>query len=860
MAEQLLVVNASQSNGGPFHDLETWLPDRVDLNQIVSTNRVSGAYAPKFTMPFNAPGYSGQRPLKGIAIENIRYLVFYNPIVTGYTSYPGTGRVIIPPAGFGHTSQTVWVEQMFLRGAHAITEVVRKTTARVHTIESILVEKQTFATNFATSTSNLVCAGHGLISGDRVTLITTLSDLPNGLSTAITYWVTYVDNNTVKLSLTNGGAPVTFSDDGTGTHSIVAVFPAGAGCRLKFSTAQAWTKPLPQVEEEFTYKIKATVASVNTTNVVRLNLNFGVRRKTTAKLVGLQIRHVSTGQKLIIDTWNPTDSEASCVDPVTLTATNWTNVAAGSELVIEPQGNVAWDRYAFFLPWTMFESNLSEPIIDKTNPYMPGFDYPSDFHAPQVYGTDSQVPTGVPGTGGLFKRTIAPWISWHVGFLVRLAEHYGRDIWCLSCDFGGTSASHFEVEIGTLNVGWYDRGQQTDWALARKNSCYQRLLDEIDAAKSAAAAVGDTLKVVLVLRNQGFADATSYSDPTYGSSVGQSGASASKFYDTNKAFRARLRSDLVARGLWDGPVAEIPWVQPLEQKESVQLAVIGDAALHKQVNEALQQLSDEDDFAETWDQSGLDTWDGIHFFGRELGKVEEASMQAFQRILRLSDRAGELPICNAALQNLGESLRVTSIRPSDGSVEANLCAEHFDRARDIVLEARNWGFAMRRRPGFMRDSEAPTAWEFCYVRPSDCLRLVKVLPPDATDDEIVTSYRTSVTINFPPVLIGAAPQNHIEETLADGTQVIYTNQPDAILLYVRRVTDTTKWSAKFRTALEAQLTSRIVGALVKGAEGARARLEWEQVAQALIAGAAELDAAQFENPPRHIPSWLAAME
>ena len=857
MVERKLVINASQSNGGPFHDIASWLPDRVDLNLLVSTNRVAGAYAPQFTMPFNAPGYSGTRPLKGLAVRNIRYLNFYNPIVTGYTSYPGTGRVVIPTAGFAHTATTVWVEQQFLRGTHQVATVTRKTTGRAHTVLAIAEPVMVFTTNSGVSNTNLLLTNHGLIDNDRLTLTTSAADLPNGLLTGTTYYVKRVDANTFQLALTAGGAAVTFSDNGTGTHSVNVLMPTFAGSRLQFDSANQWVTPGPQTEEEFTFAIKATAAT--TAADATLNLNFGVRRQTTASLRGLQIRHVSSGNKRVIDAWDSTTKKATVVNPVGLAPQTWT-LAAGDELVIEPQGGVAWDRYCFFLPWSMWESSLSAAVIDKVNPYLPGFDYPGDFHAPQVYGTDAQTPTAVDGTGGLFKRTVYPWIAWHVGMLARLSEHYGEEVWCVSCDFGGTSASHFEPAIGTANCGWYDQGQQTDWSIGRSNGCFQRLLDELDAAIAAAAAVGDTLKVVAVFRNQGFADATSYSDPTYGSSAAQSGISADKFYATNRAFRARLRAELVARGLWDGPAGEIPWVQPLEQQESAKLAIIGDADLLKKVNYAIQTLTDEDDFAETWDQTGLLTGpDGIHFLGSELAKVENHSMEALLRIFRRADRSGEIAICNQALQNLGESGRVTKIRPSDGSAEANLCAEHFDAARDAVLEARNWGFATRRRRGFPRDSESP-AWEFCYVRPSDCLRLIAVLPPDAIDDEVVTSRRTAFTIDLPPTMVGPAPQKHREETLADGTVVVYANQEDAVLLYVQRVSDSTRWSSQFRDALAAKLSAKLAGPIVKGAEGSRARVDWEQIAQALISQAAELDAAQFENPPVHVPSWLAAME
>lgn len=938
MAEQLLVVLPSQSNGGPFHDLETWLPDRVDLNLLVSSNKVSGSYNDSFPMPFNAPGYSTPRPLKGQAIRNIRYLQWYNPIVTGYTSYPGSGRVVnLFGSTFSHNAIAVWVEQQFLRpakktftvafgtstsninstahglkigdhvkvastlglptgldetrtyyvlttasadvftmseiplvppaatfssngtGVHSVwvdaqvATVTRKTTGKQHTVSAILAPVMDVDA-FTDAGDVITVLGHGGLEGDQLTLTGTL---PTGLALATTYYLRYVDVHHFQLSLTPAGAISTFTGSGGAAQVHVVMAPL-AGSRLLIDVLTPWVTPGPVFEEEFTFAIK-TAAAVTNAASVKLGLNFGVRRATTASLKGLQIRQAATGFQRVIDTWDSATQTATVVNLVGLATQPWTLVG-GEEVVIEPQGGIAWERYGFFLPWSMFESNLSESVLDKVNPYLPGFDYPGDFHAPAIYGTDQQVPLAIPGTAGLFKRTIYPWISWHVGFLARLSELYGREVWGLACDFGGTSASHTEPEIGTPNVGWYDKGQQTDWAPGRPNNCFHRLMDELDAAKEIAARQGDTLRVVMIGRNQGFADATSSSDPTYGNSVDQSRAAADKFYDTNKTFRRLVREKIKDLGMWPSAAAEIPFVQPLEQEESARLAIIGDAKLLKKVNDTIRRLTDEDDFADTWDQTGLLTGpDGIHFLGSELGKVEQSSMLAFSRILRRSDRSGELVVCSAALKNIGESGRVTSIRPSDGSHEADLCAEHFDSARDEVLEERNWGFATVRRRGSPRDTESP-AWAYAYVRPSDCLRLIKVLPEDAVDDEVVTSRVHTSDINFTPALIGPAAQKHIEEVLSDGTAVFYSNEPNAVLMYVQRVTDTQRWPALFKSAMAARLSSKLVGATVKGADGAKGRLEWEEVSLRLMGRAAEIDAAQYENPPEHIPSWLAGME
>lgn len=955
MAVRKLVINFGQSNAGPFHDIASWLPDRVDINLLTSTNRVAGSYAPTFQMPFNAPGYSGSRPLKGLAIRNIRYLTWYNPIVTGYTSYPGSGRVVDLlglTASWQHTELTMWVEQQFVRDTFQVAKVTRKTTGRQHLVAAVTEPVMAFTPS---GTQLLTIPGHGFVTGsgipsdDRVTLTTT-GTLPSGLSLATTYYVLVADSDTIRLSLTPLGAPVSFSGTGTGTHSVNVVLPTvPTGSRLRIHETEAtelvltgvstaigsadFTKtahtfadneivvlsgPLPpeftagrsyftrntaantfqlsttpdgavivssttgssvvatrlenagpvvtpvaQFSEEFTYDIRTTAAGTGAATVTP-NLNFGVRRASTASLKGLQVRRVADDAVRILDEWDATTRTGTVVSKTTLAPSAWATLAAGEGIVIEPQTGVAWDRYCHFLPWTIWESDLSEAVIDKVNPYLPGFDYPNDFHTPAIYGTDTQTPVAVDGTGGLFRRTIYPFIAWHPGFLVRLSEYFGEEVWCLSCDFGGTSATHIETEIGTPNCAWYDKSQQTDWSMGRSNSCFQRFLDELDAAVAEAERVGDTLEVVGLFRNQGFADATSGSDPTYGTTANQSGISADKFYEVNKAFRARVRAEIKARGMWSGNAFEIPWVQPLEQAETADLATIGDQTLLTKVNTALQRLAEEDTYADTWDQTGLLTGpDGIHFLGSELAKVEERTFDALARIWSDNDRSGEVDLCNLALSQIGETGRVTSLAPPTGP-HADLCARFFPIARDSVLERRQWSAASRRKTLMQLESDS-NAWTYCYLLPGDVAKIVDVLPVEAVDDY---AWFDDPGLQSPPYSMtpylgrtfgtGVRPMVQFsQEQRSDGTRVIYTDLPNAAIRYIASVPDVRRFSKQLQMAVAWSLSGMLVGAIVKGEEGAAQARSAAQMMEFYLAQAATADASQRRMKPGHVPRWIA---
>jgi hypothetical protein len=77
----------------------------------------------------------------------------------------------------------------------------------------------TFTATNATNVAN-VGTDNGFADGDTVYLTTTAADLPNGWLEGTQYYVINATASTLQLSLTYGGAAVTISDDGTGTHTI----------------------------------------------------------------------------------------------------------------------------------------------------------------------------------------------------------------------------------------------------------------------------------------------------------------------------------------------------------------------------------------------------------------------------------------------------------------------------------------------------------------------------------------------------------------------------------------------------------------------------------------------------------------
>ncbi len=171
--------------------------------------------------------------------------------------------------------------------------------------------------------------------------------------------------------------------------------------------------------------------------------------------------------------------------------------------------------------------------------------------------------------------------------------------------------------------------------------------------------------------------------------------------------------------------------------------------------------------------------------------------------------ASVVNICNMALSHIGSDARVSSISPPDGSVEAGYCAAFYDMARTELIEPGNWRFALARAPLALLATNPSTAWAYAYALPSGCMSPKRIPRPDLG----VTVF-TQDTVRYSPN----------DDDSADFTvegDVVYTNASDAVLIYVRDVTDTSKFTPSFTSALSYLLASYLAGPIIKGNEGLR---------------------------------------
>lgn len=199
--------------------------------------------------------------------------------------------------------------------------------------------------------------------------------------------------------------------------------------------------------------------------------------------------------------------------------------------------------------------------------------------------------------------------------------------------------------------------------------------------------------------------------------------------------------------------------------------------------------------------------------------------------------ASAVDIVNLALARLGDSAEVTAISPPDGSAQAAQAARFYPIARDALLEMHDWAFATRRAVGSELDVTVD-GWEYVYQLPNECLKVLNVWQSGQSDE--------------------AEGWDFLVESDSDQGTVIYTNCPEATFRFIVRVSDTTKFTPIFTTALSFILASYLAGPILKGETGMQVSQSMFKLFMSEFAKAAASDAANRKFKPKHNPEFLAA--
>ncbi len=143
----------------------------------------------------------------------------------------------------------------------------------------------------------------------------------------------------------------------------------------------------------------------------------------------------------------------------------------------------------------------------------------------------------------------------------------------------------------------------------------------------------------------------------------------------------------------------------------------------------------------------------------------------------------EVGLCNQALGSFGAKQFTFGDITSKQSVQ---CLLHYDQTRDALLQSHFWRFA-NGRSALTKINAPPFEWDNQFDLPNDFLVLRSIY-----DNTLVDNARSSFAIEG---------------------QAILTNDSTMEIRYVKKVTDTTKFSPLFTEVLILQLELKLVGPL-----------------------------------------------
>lgn len=196
--------------------------------------------------------------------------------------------------------------------------------------------------------------------------------------------------------------------------------------------------------------------------------------------------------------------------------------------------------------------------------------------------------------------------------------------------------------------------------------------------------------------------------------------------------------------------------------------------------------------------------------------------------------ASAVDIANTALSHLGADAVVVQLSPPDGSVEAGHCARFLPIARQSAIASHSWSFA-RKRVALAELTNDSTQWAHKYQLPADCLRPRKILAADELD----------------------VPERNSAPFEREG-DALYTDREDAVLIYTRDVTDTTKYPADFTVGLGMLLAGYLAGPIIKGRESISIGNSWTQAGMNALRTAAALDASAALESNVYTPPAITA--
>lgn len=217
----------------------------------------------------------------------------------------------------------------------------------------------------------------------------------------------------------------------------------------------------------------------------------------------------------------------------------------------------------------------------------------------------------------------------------------------------------------------------------------------------------------------------------------------------------------------------------------------------------------------------------------------------------------EVDIANLALGQAGTRSNISAF--VERSREAAEIRLQYPVALESILSGAHWNFARRQmaltliKSATSGDTTVPLPWTYEYAYPADCAQARYILPTVAVDASAsVPGVPAPVTLRAPP------PRFIISADVDDSgndIKVILTNQPQAVLVYTKRMTNVAMYDGPFIQALAQYLAGRIAIPLT----GDRGKMrDCVQLAQQMLIVAQASNGCEGLTVIDNTPDWISA--
>lgn len=231
-----------------------------------------------------------------------------------------------------------------------------------------------------------------------------------------------------------------------------------------------------------------------------------------------------------------------------------------------------------------------------------------------------------------------------------------------------------------------------------------------------------------------------------------------------------------------------------------------------------------------------------------------------------------LSICNRSLLAVGARTQVSSVSPSDGSVEANALSVLFTPTFESLARAASWNCLRKQQTlsllaaaqGTPENPDGtslplpPTPWLYAYAYPSDCLAMVYVVPsfPSSAGMTPQTSINNSAATWIPNggQIVYQVTTYQLTPSAVPAT-VILTNQEYAQAAYTANIPNPAQWDSLFQAAMVSSLGAFLVPALSLSIPLMNMCIKQ---AEMTIRKAQAMDGNEGVTSMDHSPDWMQA--